>query len=194
MKIRAGDEVVVITGKDKGKTGAVLKVLPITSRVVVSGINMRTKHVKARPNQAGQRIQFEASLHVSNVMIIDPKTKKRTRVGYKIDDKKKKVRIARKSGEVIKISKVSKKAPSTDAKAKRTVAADATKKTETKKDTLTASTNDTADKKSPFWKKLGFGAEAVMEAEVKEGSHMAEDHSVPDQAQRTSSRSHSRGK
>ena len=109
MKIHTGDNVVVITGKDKGKTGSVMKVLPVTGRIVVSGINMRTKHIKATPQQAGQKIQYEGSVSISNVMVVDAKSKKRTRVGFEIDGKGKKKRIAKRSGEVIEKKKVAAK-------------------------------------------------------------------------------------
>jgi len=188
MKIRAGDQVVVITGKDKGKTGQVLRVLHSTNRLVVGGVNMRTRHVRKTPQQAGQRIQYEASIHASNVMLIDPKTKKRTRAGYKIDEKKGKVRIARKSGEALVVSKATKSAPS-----KKTTSA----KTETKKEEKKTKKEEAPKAeggKQPFWKKMGFGADALEHTgDVDEASHMKEDHSVPEQVQRTSERSHSRG-
>lgn len=199
MKIKAGDQVVVITGKDKGKTGQVLRVLSTKGRLVVGGINMRTKHVKATPQQAGQRIQYEASIDVSNVMLVDPKTKKRTRAGYKIDPKKGKVRIAKKSGEALTVSKASakttKKSTAKDSKKdEKETKAKTTKKAakaEEKKE------ESASDSKQPFWKKLGFGSEAAAQAagaDVTEPSHMMEDHSVPDQTQRSSGRTHSRGK
>ena len=100
MKIRNGDTVIVITGKDKGKTGTVLRILPDANRVVVADINMRTRHVKATAQSAGQKITYEASLDASNVMLVDPKTNKPTRVGYKIENGKK-VRVAKKSGTVL---------------------------------------------------------------------------------------------
>ena len=106
MRIHNGDNVVIITGKDKGKTGSVLKVLPTTGRIVVSGINMRTKHIKATPQQAGQKIQYEGSIAISNVMVVDPKSKKRTRVGFEVDDKGKKKRVAKRSGEIIEKKKI----------------------------------------------------------------------------------------
>lgn len=102
MKIHNGDLVVINTGKDKGKQGIVLRVLESKNRVVVEGINMRIRHIKKTQQSAGQRISYEASIHASNVQIVDPKTKKPTRIGYKIDEKTgKKTRIAKKSGEVI---------------------------------------------------------------------------------------------
>jgi large subunit ribosomal protein L24 len=99
-KIKKGDRVIVLTGKDKGRTGAVAKVLPKESRVVVSGINMVQRHT--RPTQAdpqGGIKHKEASLHLSNVAIVDSKGKA-TRVGFKIEGDKK-VRVAKTTGEVI---------------------------------------------------------------------------------------------
>ncbi len=98
-KIKKGDKVVVITGKDKGKTGEVTKVLVAEQRVVVSGINLMKKHTK--PSAAGQGgiVSKEASIHVSNVALADPKDGKATRVGFKIDKEGKKQRIAKRSGE-----------------------------------------------------------------------------------------------
>ena len=98
MKLHTGDLVVIITGKDKGKTGRILRVLLEKNRVVVAGINMRTRHIKKTAQSAGRVVRYEASLHASNVMAVDPKTKKRTRIGYRFKDGHKE-RIAKKSGE-----------------------------------------------------------------------------------------------
>ena len=106
MKLRAGDQVVVITGKDKGKIGKVMSILERTGRIVVSDVNMRTKHLKKQPNRQGQIIRYEASLPISNVMLIDAKTKKRSRVGYKIDENGNKKRISKRSGEVVIVAKI----------------------------------------------------------------------------------------
>jgi len=100
FKIKKGDNVVVITGKDKGKTGAVLKVLPSESRVVVQGINVAKRHTKPRPGQPGGMVEKELSIHVSNVAHIDPKDSKPTRVGWKVVEGRK-VRFAVRSGEMI---------------------------------------------------------------------------------------------
>lgn len=101
-KIKKKDRVVVLTGKDKGKTGEVLRVLVDEQRVVVSGINMVTKHQRAsQANPQGGITKLEASIHVSNVAIADPKTGKATRTGVKVLKDGKKVRVAKKSGEVI---------------------------------------------------------------------------------------------
>jgi large subunit ribosomal protein L24 len=102
LKIRKGDRVVVITGRDKGKQGEVVRVLPDDSRVVVQGVNMMKRHQKAR--RAGEEsaiIAKEASIHVSNVAHIDPSSGKPTRVGFKFLDDGRKVRVARASGESI---------------------------------------------------------------------------------------------
>ena len=100
MKLHAGDMVVVITGKDKGKTGRILRILTAENRVVVTGANMRTRHIKKTPQNPGRKIQYEASIHASNVMFLDPKTKKPTRVGYRFTGDKKE-RFAKVSGDVI---------------------------------------------------------------------------------------------
>ena len=98
MNLIKGDKVIVIAGKDKGKTGTIQKVDPKTNRVVVEGVNLRKKHKK--PTQAtpeGSIVEIYAPIDASNVMLIDPKTKKPTRVGHKVV-KGKKVRVALKSG------------------------------------------------------------------------------------------------
>jgi large subunit ribosomal protein L24 len=101
LKLKKGDQVVVITGKDKGKKGEITKVLPTENRVVVSGVNLATKHKKPSPMSAGGLEKVEASIHVSNVALADPKTGKATRVGYQVLKDGKKVRVAKKSGETI---------------------------------------------------------------------------------------------
>jgi len=103
-RIRKDDTVIVIAGKDKGRSGRVLKVLPKEERVVVEGLNMAKRHTKpdiAHPN--GGVIAKEASLHLSNVALRDPKTGKPTRVGYKVNDKGRKVRVAKGSGVEIDV-------------------------------------------------------------------------------------------
>ena len=97
MNFKTGDKVVVISGKDKGKEGKITHVLRNENRVVVEGINMVKKHVKGNGQQAGSINDVEAPIHASNVMIVDPKTKKPTRIGHKIDKDGKKIRIAKKS-------------------------------------------------------------------------------------------------
>jgi large subunit ribosomal protein L24 len=166
MKIRAGDSVVIISGKDKGKTGTVLRTLPGKNRVVVGGINMRVKHVKATPQRPGQRIEFEGSLHVSNVMIVDPKTKKRTRIGAKVNDKGVKQRVARKSGEVITKTKAA------AAKPTKTTAAKGAKKPDVTEEKVVAAPKADAGVpgRKPFWKRVAnFGEEAIEGAEQAEG-------------------------
>jgi large subunit ribosomal protein L24 len=100
MHVKKGDKVRVISGKDKGKTGTILAAYPKESRVLVEGVNIVKKHAKpSQVNPQGGILSFEAPIHVSNVMPIDPKTGNPTRVGYKTVDGKK-VRVA-KSGEVL---------------------------------------------------------------------------------------------
>ncbi len=101
MKLKKGDQVIVITGKDKGKKGEITKVLPAENRVVVSGVNLATKHKKPSPMAAGGIEKVEASIHASNVALADPKTGKATRVGFQTLKDGKKVRVAKKSGETI---------------------------------------------------------------------------------------------
>lgn len=101
MHVKKGDKVMVISGKDKGKTGIVLAAYPKKDRVIVEGVNIIKKHAKpSQDNPQGGIITMEAAIHVSNVMPIDPKSGKPTRVGYQIIDDKK-VRIAKKSGAVL---------------------------------------------------------------------------------------------
>lgn len=101
FKIKTGDKVIVITGKDKGKVGKVLKVLPEEEKVIVEGIKLVKKHLK--PSQKypeGGIIEKEAPIHISNVMLVDPKTGKPTRVGIRFEDRRK-VRYAKRSEAVI---------------------------------------------------------------------------------------------
>jgi large subunit ribosomal protein L24 len=101
-RIRKGDKVVVISGKDKGKTGKVTRVLVEDNRVVVEGINLIKRHSRPTPrNPAGGIIEREQAIHASKVMPVDPKTGKGTRVRFKVLDGGKKVRVAVKSGEEI---------------------------------------------------------------------------------------------
>ena len=101
MKIKKGDKVIVITGKDKGKTGTVDKAFPKENRVIVSGVNMVKRHTKPTQENAGGIVSKEAPIHVSNVAIVDPKTGKASKIGSKTVDGGRKVRVARRSGEVI---------------------------------------------------------------------------------------------
>ncbi|TSC62285.1 MAG: large subunit ribosomal protein L24 [Parcubacteria group bacterium Gr01-1014_48] len=101
MKIHKGDTVQVIAGKDKGRTGKVLRALPKTLQLIVEGVHVRKKHQRAqKKGQKGQVIDKTHPIHVSNVMLIDPKTNKPTRLKVKVKDGKK-VRISKKSGAVI---------------------------------------------------------------------------------------------
>lgn len=101
MDLRKGDKVIVIAGRDKGKTGTIQKVIPETNRVVVDGINIRKKHQKpTQANPEGSIVEVYAPIDASNVMLEDPKTKKPTRIGHK-EVKGKKVRFAKKSGTVL---------------------------------------------------------------------------------------------
>lgn len=151
MKIHTGDTVIVMTGKDKGKQGTVIRVLEEQNRLVVEGVNMRVRHIKKTANQAGQRISYEASLHASNVMILDPKTKKPTRIGYRIDAKTgKKTRVAMASGEVIAKTATAKRAKKAPAKPEAKTTED--KKPDAKKAEAPAAGPAA---KQPFWKR-GF--------------------------------------
>lgn len=101
FKVKTKDKVVVLTGKDKGKTGEVLKVLPKENRVVVQGVNVVKKHTRASARSEGGIVEVEAPIHASNVAHIDPKDSKPTRVGFKVLEDGRKVRVAKRSGEII---------------------------------------------------------------------------------------------
>ena len=100
FKIKKGDQVVVISGRDKGKKGEVLEVLRAESRLRVQGVNMVKRHRRATQNDAGGIISMEAPLHVSNVAHVDPESGAATRVGFEVKDGKK-VRIAKRSGKAL---------------------------------------------------------------------------------------------
>ena len=100
-KIKKGDKVVVLTGRDSGKSGEVLQVMPKESRAVVRGINVVRKHQKQTMQQEGGIISKELPVHLSNLAIADPKDGKPTRVGFKIMDDGRKVRYAKRSGDLI---------------------------------------------------------------------------------------------
>ena len=103
MKIKTGDLVTIISGDEKGKQGKVLKVLPKDNAVIVEGLNIVKKHVKPNQNNTkGSIVEKPNKIHVSNVALVDPKTNKPTRIGYKIGKENKKVRVAKKSGTEIK--------------------------------------------------------------------------------------------
>lgn len=101
LKIKKGDEVIVITGRDKGKTGEVVAVNRETSRVTVRGINMVKRHTRPSAQSQGGIVEKELGIHISNVALRDPKTKKATKVGMKVLGDGRKVRVARKSGETL---------------------------------------------------------------------------------------------
>ncbi len=155
MKLAQGDSVIVISGKDKGKKGSILRVLHSVNRVVVGGVNMVKKHVKATAQSAGRISTFERSISASNVMVLDPKSGKPTRIGFKVDPKTgAKTRIAKLSGEVLTRTKI---AASSDADKKEK----ATKKAE-----KASSGTETPSKKSPFWQRIGFGKDATSEPDA----------------------------
>ncbi len=100
MKLKTGDKVVVVSGSNKGKEGKITKILE--SRVIVEGVNLVKKHLKPKNNNGnGEIIETEAPIHISNVMLVDPKTKKPTKVKIDKDSKGKKIRISKKSNEKI---------------------------------------------------------------------------------------------
>lgn len=102
LHVKKDDTVIVITGKDKGKKGRVIAAYPRENRVLVEGVNMVKKHAKpSQANPQGGILTQEAPIHVSNVMLIDPKTGAPTRIGYKVLEDGRKVRVAKKSGEII---------------------------------------------------------------------------------------------
>lgn len=102
FKIKANDKVQVIAGKDKGKTGKVIQILPEINKVVIDGVNVMYKHIKSRKQgEKGQRVEFNGPIHISNVMLLCPKTSKPTRLGIKVGENKQKSRISKKAQEVI---------------------------------------------------------------------------------------------
>lgn len=103
QKIRKGDKVVVLSGRDRGKKGDVLKVIPKEDRAVVRGINMVKRHQKQTPREQGGIVSKEAPIHLSNLAHVDPKSGGPTRVGFKILNDGRKVRFAKKSGEVLDV-------------------------------------------------------------------------------------------
>ncbi len=100
-KIRKGDKVVVLTGRDSGRSGEVLKVIPTAEKALVRGVNVVKKHQKQTMNQEGGIISKEAPIHLSNLAVADPKDGKPTRVGFKVLDDGRKVRFAKRSGDLI---------------------------------------------------------------------------------------------
>ena len=102
-KIRKGDKVVVLTGRDKGRTGEVIEVRPAEERALVRGVNMVKRHQKQSARQEGGIISKEAPIHLSNLALADPKSGKATRVGFKIQPGGRKVRVAKRSGVEIDV-------------------------------------------------------------------------------------------
>ena len=100
-KYKKGDTVIVMTGRDKGKKGEILRVLPVAQRVYVQGVNIVKRHTRATQTQTGGIVEKEAPIHMSNLAHIDPKTDEPTRVGFKFMAGKTKVRYAKRSGEII---------------------------------------------------------------------------------------------
>ena len=99
MKLKQGDKVVVIAGKDKGKEGKIIKTLKAENKVIVEKVNIAHKHIKPQGGNNGEIIEIERPIHASNVMIVDPKTKKATRIGHATSKDGKKIRVSRKSNE-----------------------------------------------------------------------------------------------
>jgi large subunit ribosomal protein L24 len=100
-KYKKGDTVIVMTGRDKGKKGEILRVLPAAQRVFVQGVNIVKRHTRATQTQTGGIVEKEAPIHMSNLAHIDPKTDEPTRIGFKFMEDKTKVRYAKRSGEII---------------------------------------------------------------------------------------------
>jgi large subunit ribosomal protein L24 len=101
LKIKKGDSVVVITGRDKGKTGDVLRVFPTENRAIVQGVHLAKRHTRPRMGDPGGIVEKELPIHISNIAHIDPQSRKPTRVGFRHLGDGHKVRFARRSGEVI---------------------------------------------------------------------------------------------
>lgn len=121
MKIRIGDNVIVQAGKDRGKSGVVSKIYLSQNKVLVEGVNAKTKHVKGRDGVPGDRTEIFVPIHISNVAVVDPKSGEPTRVGYLVDEKGVKTRIAKKSGQAITKAVAKKEAPKKEAAKKKEV-------------------------------------------------------------------------
>jgi large subunit ribosomal protein L24 len=100
-KVKKGDKVIVLTGRDKGRSGEVVQVMPKDDKALVRGINLVKKHQKQTQNQEGGIISKEAAIHLSNIAVADPKDGQPTRVGFRILDDGRKVRFAKRSGDLI---------------------------------------------------------------------------------------------
>jgi large subunit ribosomal protein L24 len=105
MKIKAKDKVLVTAGKYKGKTGQVMRVFAKTDKATVEKVNIRTRHVKKTTTHAGQKLQYEAPMDISNLMLICPSCSKTTRVGYSVNNKGKRNRVCKKCGESVEQAK-----------------------------------------------------------------------------------------
>jgi large subunit ribosomal protein L24 len=103
LKFKKGDRVVVLTGRDRGKTGEILRVIPRENRAIVQGVNLVKRHQSQTRTQNAGIVTKEATIDISNLAHVDPKTGKATRVGYKVLSDGRKVRVAKKSGEVIDV-------------------------------------------------------------------------------------------
>ena len=103
FRLRRGDEVVVVSGREKGRKGRVLRMQRDKERVIVQGANMVKRHTRPSAGQPGGVVEKEAALHISNVALVDPKTGEATRIGYKFLEDGRKVRFAKASGEVIDV-------------------------------------------------------------------------------------------
>jgi large subunit ribosomal protein L24 len=101
LKIKKGDNVIVITGRDKGKTGEVLRVFPAEARAIVQGVNLAKRHTRPRMGEPGGIVEKELTIHISNIAHLDPQSRKPTRFGFRLLGDGRKVRFARRSGEVI---------------------------------------------------------------------------------------------
>ena len=101
LKLKKGDKVIVVAGKNKGNTGEIIKVFPNKSRVMVRGINIVKRHTKPTQNNAGGIVEKEGTIHISNIAYLDEKENKPSRLGFKILEDGRKVRMSKKSGEVI---------------------------------------------------------------------------------------------
>ena len=100
-KIRKGDKVIVLSGRSKGKTGEVLKMMPKETRAIVQGVNMVKRHTRATQKATGGIVEQEATIHLSNLALLDPQTGAATRVGFRVLEDGRKVRYAKRSGEII---------------------------------------------------------------------------------------------
>jgi len=101
LRVKKGDSVIVRTGRDRGKQGEVIQVMPKEERLLVRGVNVVKRHTSPRPGNPGGIVDKEAPIHVSNVALVDPKDGKATRIGYKTIGEDRKVRYAKRSGEII---------------------------------------------------------------------------------------------